>query len=344
MPRDGRAVLVVDDDRINRALLSKLLENEGYRSRTAVDGREALTALGEEPFDAVLLDIVMPEIDGLEVLRTLKGDATLWHIPVIVISGLEDVESIVECLELGADDYVQKPFDPVLLRARLNACLARRQFHDLEVEYQKIVQEQAAELEELRREASKDSNHDSPRSAPVAVLAVGLTGLTDIAAETEPAAVIALVDMFHATVQTLADRCDGSICGQSADRVTVVFGDPAPNLASGGVTMAAALDQELAAVLPPPALSWRAGLGAGDATVGTVSRIRAPHTAAVGPVVDRAVQLCSLAPRGVVLLDEGAFAAVRARPGGELDAERWGETGDSGPPVYRLHQQPVDGS
>lgn len=335
--------MVVDDDRINRALLSKLLEHEGYRSRTAVDGREALAALGEEPFDAVLLDIVMPEIDGLEVLRTLKGDASLWHIPVIVISGLEDVESIVECLELGADDYVQKPFDPVILRARLNACLARRQFHDLEVEYQKIVQEQAAELDELRRETSKEATRDSPRSAPVAVLAVGLTGLNNIAAETEPGALIALVDMFHAAVQALADRFEGSICGQSADSVTVVFGGPAPDLATGGIAMAAALDQELAAVLPPPALGWRAGLGAGDATVGTVSGIRAPHTAAVGPVVDRAVQLCSLAPRGAVLLDEQAFAAVRARSGEGVDAERWDAPGSAEHPIYRLHRRPVDG-
>ena len=104
MPRDGCAVLVVDDDRINRALLTRLLEHEGYRPRTAVNGREALVALEEERFDAVLLDIVMPEVDGLEVLRTLKADARLWHIPVIVISGLEDTESIVSCLELGADD------------------------------------------------------------------------------------------------------------------------------------------------------------------------------------------------------------------------------------------------
>lgn len=340
MARDGKAVLVVDDDRINRALLSKMLDDEGYRSRTAVDGREALEALGEEPFDAVLLDIVMPEVDGLEVLRTLKGDARLWHIPVIVISGLEDVESIVECLQLGADDYVQKPFDPVLLRARLNACLARRQFHDLEVEYQKIVQEQAAELEQLRQEASKDSARDSPRSAPVAVLDVRLTGLNDIAAETEPAAVIALVDMFHTAVQAMADRCAGSICGQSADRVTVVFGGQAPDTASGGLTMAAALDKELVTILPPPALGWRAGLAAGEATVGTASGTRVPHTAAVGPVVDRAVRLCSLAPRGAVLLDE----AVRSQAGDALDAERWEETGDAGPPVYQLQRRPVDRS
>ena len=127
MGREGRTVLVVDDDRINRSLLSKLLEHEGYEARTAVNGREALAALAEESFVAVLLDIVMPEVDGMEVLRTLKGDPRLWRIPVIVISAVDEIDSIVACLDLGADDYVQKPFDPVLLRARLNACLARGQ-------------------------------------------------------------------------------------------------------------------------------------------------------------------------------------------------------------------------
>ena len=81
MGQKGRTVLVVDDDRINRSLLSKLLEHEGYEARTAVNGREALAALAEESFDAVLLDIVMPEVDGMEVLRTLKGDPRLWWIP-----------------------------------------------------------------------------------------------------------------------------------------------------------------------------------------------------------------------------------------------------------------------
>ncbi len=151
MRRDGRSVLVVDDDSLNRVVLSKLLEHDGYQVRTAVDGLEALAALDDETFDALLLDIVMPKIDGLEVLRRVKADPRWWHIPVIVISAVDDTESIVACLELGADDYVQKPFDPVLLRARLNACLARHRFHVLEVEYHKMIEEQADELDALKR-------------------------------------------------------------------------------------------------------------------------------------------------------------------------------------------------
>src|SRR6267378_273938 len=112
----GRCVLVVDDDRINRIMLAKLLENDGYEVRTAVDGREALKALSEKAFDAVLLDLVMPEVDGIEVLQAIKSNSRLWHTPVIMVSAVEETSSIVRCIELGAEDYLLKPFDPVLLR------------------------------------------------------------------------------------------------------------------------------------------------------------------------------------------------------------------------------------
>ena len=357
MPRDGCAVLVVDDDRINRALLSRLLEHEGYRPRTAVNGREALAALGEEPFDAVLLDIVMPEVDGLEVLRTLKADPRLWHIPVIVISGLEDTESVVSCLELGADDYVQKPFDPVLLRARLNACLARRQFHVLEVEYQKVVQELAAELEQLKRDPNgatgttgdrMPAGHMEARRAPVAVLAVGLGGLSHFATEAGPTAALAVVDALQSTVGALADRFDGAVSARGAESLTVVFGGlrRCPDPAAAGLGMAGALDEELAALrsgwadrhrLAP---TWAAGLAVGEAAVGVVTNSGARHVVAVGPVVDRAARLRDLGPAEGVLIDEEAFAAAQRREGDDrLHVERWGEAGEATPVAYRLRRR-----
>jgi DNA-binding response OmpR family regulator len=150
MGADGRSVLVVDDDEMNRLTLAGLLESEGYRAHTVEDGYRALEALEEEPFDAILLDILMPGIDGLEVLRQVKADSRMWRIPVVVISAVDETSSIVRCLELGAEDFVSKPFDPVVLRARINAALARRRFGTLEAEYQKMLQAQAAEIEALK--------------------------------------------------------------------------------------------------------------------------------------------------------------------------------------------------
>jgi DNA-binding response OmpR family regulator len=150
MARDGAVVLVVDDDRANRLTLTALLEGEGYAVRAVADGEEALAALAVQRYDAVLLDLLMPGIGGLDVLAEIKADARLWRIPVLVISAVEDTASVVRCLELGAEDYVSKPFDPVVLRARINAALARRRFTDLEAEYHKLVEEQATELAGLR--------------------------------------------------------------------------------------------------------------------------------------------------------------------------------------------------
>jgi two-component system cell cycle response regulator len=131
----GASALVVDDDPTNRMLLSRSLEQQGHRVSGAENGKEALERLRSEPFDIVLLDVLMPELDGYETLERIQSDEKLRHIPVIMVSALEELESVVRCIELGAEDYLPKPFDPVLLRARLNACLAKKRLHDLELEY-----------------------------------------------------------------------------------------------------------------------------------------------------------------------------------------------------------------
>jgi two-component system cell cycle response regulator len=129
------SILVVDDDRINRMVLSRDLEREGYRVTTVEDGGRALEALRAEAFDVVLLDVLMPELDGYETLAEIERDEKLRHVPVIMVSALEDIESVVRCIEMGAADYLPKPFDPVLLRARINGCLTKKRLHDLELEY-----------------------------------------------------------------------------------------------------------------------------------------------------------------------------------------------------------------
>jgi GAF domain-containing protein len=125
------ALLVVDDVEDNRFALSRRLARQGYLNiTTAADGRQALQLLESKPFDLVLLDIMMPNVNGYEVLAAMKGSERLRHIPVIMISAVDEIESVIRCIELGAEDYLPKPFNPTLLRARVGACLERKRLHD----------------------------------------------------------------------------------------------------------------------------------------------------------------------------------------------------------------------
>lgn len=146
-------ILVVDDYPMNRMKLSRVLQQQGHTTAQAENGREALTLLRAKPFDVVLLDIMMPEMDGHQVLEIMKTDNELREIPVIVISAVEDVESAVRCIEMGAEDYISKPFNPVFLKARLSASLRRKKLRDLEKVYlqQEITLRQSEKLATLGR-------------------------------------------------------------------------------------------------------------------------------------------------------------------------------------------------
>ena len=128
-------ILVVDDDSMNRKLLQRSLENDGHVVRLATNGREAVDELRQRAPDVVLLDIVMPVMDGIEVLEHMKADPELHHLPVLMISSVEDSASVVRCIEMGADDFLPKPFDPIILRARVTAGLTRKRLQDVEREH-----------------------------------------------------------------------------------------------------------------------------------------------------------------------------------------------------------------
>ncbi len=128
-------LLVVDDNEINRDVLRRRLQSQGHQIALAASGAEALTLARAQPFDLILLDILMPEMSGLEVLQRLKGDAQLKHLPVIMISALDEMDSIIQSIEMGAEDYLPKPFEPAILRARVGACLEKKRLRDREVEY-----------------------------------------------------------------------------------------------------------------------------------------------------------------------------------------------------------------
>jgi len=146
MTDDAPALLVADDNEDNRYTLVQRLKRLGYTNvTTAVDGHQALRQLHEHAFDLVLLDVMMPEMNGYEVLERIRADERLRHIPVIMISALDQLESVVRCIELGAEDYLPKPFNPVLLRARVGACLEKKRLRDQEVRYlQDVAQVTAA--------------------------------------------------------------------------------------------------------------------------------------------------------------------------------------------------------
>jgi signal transduction histidine kinase/DNA-binding NarL/FixJ family response regulator len=125
------ALLVVDDIEDNRLALTRRLASQGYQNvTTAVDGRQALELLNSKPYDLVLLDIMMPNVNGYEVLAQMKANENLRHIPVIMISAVDDIDSVIRSIELGAEDYLPKPFNPTLLRARVGACLERKRLYD----------------------------------------------------------------------------------------------------------------------------------------------------------------------------------------------------------------------
>jgi DNA-binding response OmpR family regulator len=125
-------VLVVDDAKSGRDMLTRRLEQDGHRADVAKDGEQALTMLGAVDYDLVLLDILMPRLDGYGVLERVKADERLRHIPIVVISAVDETASVVRCLQMGADDYVTKPFDAVILRARVSSCLEKKRLRDLE--------------------------------------------------------------------------------------------------------------------------------------------------------------------------------------------------------------------
>jgi serine phosphatase RsbU (regulator of sigma subunit) len=144
-------ILVVDDNELNRDLLSRRLKRDGHTVIVAEHGRAALDRLAEQPFDLVLLDIMMPELTGYEVLEIMKGDAALAHIPVVMITAATEEESIVRCLGLGADDHLPKPFNPAILRARVGSSLARKRLHDAEQRHARSLERELEIGREIQR-------------------------------------------------------------------------------------------------------------------------------------------------------------------------------------------------
>lgn len=210
-------ILIVDDTTDLRALLSTRLKALGLHSEQAENGREAMQKLAEKPFDLVLLDIVMPEMDGYQVLSAIKSDLRFRHIPVIVISALDELDSVVRCIQLGAEDYLPKPFNPILLKARIEASLDRKRLRD---------QEQALmrEIERERKKADSLLLNIMPES-----IAIRLKAGEQVIANSHHAVTVMFTDIVnftnlsnHITAQDLVQRLN--LVVSKYDELAIEFG------------------------------------------------------------------------------------------------------------------------
>jgi len=237
MKHDQGNVLVVDDNQVNRDLLARRVKRQGHAIGSASDGFQALEMMRTQAFDLVLLDIMMPQMNGYQVLETLKADPKLRHIPVIMISAVDDIDSVVRCIELGAEDYLSKPFNPVLLKARINACLEKKRLRDQEQAYIKRLAEEQEKSERLllnilpapiaqRLKQGEKTIADS--FSEVTVLFADLVGFTKLSANLSPAELVELLNMIFSSFDELAEKYGLEKIKTIGDAYMIVGGLPTP--------------------------------------------------------------------------------------------------------------------
>src|SRR5712692_9915792 len=341
VPADRGAILVVDDNEGNREMLSRRLARQGYAVASAEGGRQALALVKSRAFDLVLLDVMMPEMDGYEVLRQLKADATQRNIPVLMISALDEMDSVVRCIQLGAEDYLPKPFDPVLLQARIGACLEKKRLRDQEVRHlhelaewnrtlEQRVQEQVTQVERLGRlkrffspqlaEMILTGGADDPLKThrrEVTVVFLDLRGFTAFAETAEPEEVMGVLREYHAAMGTLILEHEGTLERFTGDGMMIFFNDPVPvdNPAERAVRMAVVMRERVAEL----SRGWRrrghdlalgVGISQGYATIGAIGFEGRWDYGAIGTVTNLSARLCGEAKGGQILVSSRVANAV----------------------------------
>jgi adenylate cyclase len=307
-------VLVVDDNKVNRLLLARTLELQGHHVESAENGRLALTRLNDEQFDLVLLDIEMPEMDGFEVLAQIKEDRALRDIPVIVTSSLEGLDNVVRCLELGAEDYLPKPVNPILLRARLDASLEKKRLRDQQAE---MIRRFAAPAvaDDLARSGFAIGGH----RVEVTVLFVDIRGFTTMSEQMQPEETIGLLNDYYALMFDAITSNGGVVNQMIGDGLMAIFGAPQP--LDDGAVHAVRAAQEMVDVMAlltanrvqagQAAVRIGIGVATGEVIAGyTGTRQRATYTC-IGDTVNLGARLeayTKVAERSIVV--DGATAAA----------------------------------
>ncbi len=287
-------MLVVDDNKVNRLLLTRSLELQGHSIASAENGRVALEMLRREPFDLLLLDMEMPEMNGFQVLEQLGTDRQLRDLPVIVTSSLEGIETIVRCIELGAEDYLIKPVNPVLLKARIGASLEKKRLRD-----------QQKEL--VRRFATPEVAQDLQNSGfslggkliEASVMFSDIRGFTPLAESQPPEETIELLNTYYALMFDAISGHGGVVTQMMGDGLMSVFGAPVPLPDHEASAVRAALEMiELIdmfnveqAAIDKPQIRISIGIASGAMVAGyTGTNQRATYTC-IGDTVNLAARL-----------------------------------------------------
>jgi class 3 adenylate cyclase len=214
-------LLVVDDNKVNRILLARGLESQGHRVETAENGKQALEKLRGNSFDLVLLDIEMPEMNGYQVLETCLQDPELRDIPIIMTSSLDEIDSVVKCIELGAEDYLNKPVNPILLRARVNASLEKKRLRD---EQRRLFHTFATK--EVADELLRTGFSLGGKYVDATVLFADIRSFTSFTEKEDPAEIIELLNSYFALMFEAITDHYGTVNQMVGDGLMAIFGAP----------------------------------------------------------------------------------------------------------------------
>jgi adenylate cyclase len=315
-------LLVVDDNEMNRDVLARRLERQGHTVVSAQNGREALELLHRESFDLVLLDIMMPEVNGYEVLERMKSDPALRHIPVIMISAVGEMDSVVQCIEMGAEDYLPKPFSPVLLKARLGASLEKKWLRDRDRE-----QLAHSEAERSRIDALLGAVLPADMLAALRNEASSLRNLASVA-------VLAFDGVFPPGTDTpeLAAQRDAAFAAHGLETVVTVDGRTF-GMSEGPDAAGHCLSAARALLAAPGGALLRAGIHVGPAMAITFAN----RALLVGATVAAATRLAALGAPGTAYASAAAHQALTgSTPAGHAAATLAGVSPLDGFELYRI--------
>ena len=321
-------ILIADDDSVSRKLLGRLLMQDGHEVRAAADGVEALELFAVGGADIVLLDIVMPGLDGISVLERLKQTPGATHVPVIMISAVDETESVVRCIEAGADDYLPKPFNPVILRARIAAGLAKKQLHDLERArvhdvFCRFLPEHV--VDDVLARADDDLRLGGVRTVGT-VMFTDLRGFTAFSEHLPPELVIeALNRYFDETSDAILEH-GGTLVAYRGDGFLAAFG--APIEVEDHADRALATARDMVQVRLPRFNEWLrsnglgekvemgVGINSGPFMSGNVGSLRRLEYTVHGDTVNLASRIEGLTKKlgGPILLSESTRAALLDPP------------------------------